>query len=287
MKLIKTLPTILLSALTSTALPADPIDNAIVAAMKLAETPNYSWICSVADDAQSYEIEGKTQLGGYTWQRQPMPENIARRLGRDAGHELEAIFTCPLDYVISTPDGWKTLRELPKRHDDWVDESELYYISVPIVRTPDMPADIVDPHAFGLPAAICVPVLREQQDEKRAYSNAQFALARPHDELAIIVSSHDAFQVEGDTVSGSLTDLGAQLLLVHHGHEYITPVIADGRFTLWINDGLVTKYVVELAGIVVRDKKPIYVRQKSTTIVKDVSTTHFTVPLDARKRLAP
>src|SRR5687768_5481006 len=67
------------------------VERTIVAAMRLSEESSYSWHSSVFDDAQAYEIEGKV-WNGYTWQRQPMPKTIAKRLGREAGHSLEAIF---------------------------------------------------------------------------------------------------------------------------------------------------------------------------------------------------
>lgn len=258
-------------------------ETAIIAAMGLAEAPNYSWTCTVMDDAQIYDIEGKTR-DGLTWQRQPMPKTVARRLGREAGQDLESIFSDPLHYVIQTENGWRLLDELPKQHRDWIDD-DWYYIRVGTgFRTPDMPADDSELATYGLPPAIYVPVLREREEGK-VYSNAQFALALPHDELAIIVSSHEDFVVAGDVVSGTLTDLGAQLLLVHDGHEYITPVVAGGRFRIWLRGDAVEKYIVELAGIVVVNRKPIYVRQKSTTVLKDIGTTDFVVPADARRRL--
>lgn len=265
---------------------ADTVDEAIVAAMQLAEVPNYSWTSNVVDDARTYDIQGKCG-GGYTWQRQPMPHIIARRLGRDGGYNLEAIFSEPLRYVIQTPDGWKRLEELPKQHRDWADETEWLLVSMPVLRTPDMPADAWGMDPFGLPPAIYVPVLRAHQedDEKRVYSNYQFALSPPHEELGIIVSSHIDLEVEGDTASGTLTDLGARLLLVHDGHEYIQPVLATGRFKLWLADHRVQKFTVELAGIVVVDRKTVYVRQKSVTQITDVGTTAFAVPPDAQRKL--
>jgi hypothetical protein len=252
--------------------------------MRLSEEPNYSWICNVIDDAQTYDIEGKTQRG-YTWQRQPMPKGIARRLGRSAGRDLEAIFSAPLRYVIRTESGWKNLEELPRQHSDWNDD-QWYYIAVPVIRTPSMPADAADIDPFGLPPAVYIPVLSdEDEDDSKVYSNAQFALALPRDELAIIVSSHVDFQVDGNIATGTLTDLGAQLLLVHDGHEYIKPVAAGGRFKLWLNGECVERYLVELAGIVVVDRKAIYVRQKEMTVIKDVGCTTFEVPSEARRRL--
>jgi hypothetical protein len=213
-------------------------DKAIVAAMKLSEVTSYSWLCTVTDDAQTYDIEGKTEQGGYTWQRQPMPKNIARRLGRSAGHELESIFRDRFCYVINTESGWKTLDELPRRHEDWT-ENQWIYLSAAGGRTPDLPADATR-DLFGLPPAIYIPVLKQTGEETRkVYSNAQFALALPHEELAVIISSSVDFKVSGAIASGGLTDLGAQLLLVHDGHEYIKPVTAAGRFKLWLKGGCV------------------------------------------------
>jgi hypothetical protein len=264
---------------------AGSVENAIVAAMKLSEEKSYSWHTSVLDDARSYEIDGK-MCNGFTWQRQPMPKTIARRMGRGAGDLLEAIFKDTYNYVIATEGGWRTLEELPKRHPDWQDD-EWIYVSTPVWRSPDMPADesIFDP--FGLPPAIYLPVIRNDEDTSdRPYSNAQFALAQPHQELAIVVSCHTDLCVEGDVASGSLNDIGAQLLLVHDGHEYIKPVLATGRFKLWLHGDSVSKYVLELAGILVVDRKSVYVRQKSTTVLTEVGTTVFTLPSDVRQRLA-
>jgi hypothetical protein len=273
-----------LTIFAAMSLRAHTVETAIVAAMKFSEDPNYSWTCTISDDAQTYDIEGKTERG-FTWQRQPMPKGIARRLGRGAGRELEAIFSRPLRYVIRTDSGWKALQELPKQDREWTDDQWIY-VPVPVVRGPDMPADGSEGDRFGLPPAVYIPVMPQIDDDQgKTYSNAQFALALPHDELAVMVSSHADFIVEGNVASGTLTDLGAQLLLVHDGHEYIRPVTGGGRFKLWLNRGVVEKYLVELAGIVVVDRKAVYVRQKSMTVIKDVGTTKVEVPADARRRL--
>lgn len=272
-------------------LRANTVEDAIIAAMRLSEVSSYSWMSQVADDARSYTIDGMTQQG-FTWQRQPMPENIARRLGRGAGHELEAIFNGPFNYVIRTEDGWKRVENLPKRHPDWA-EGTWYFPPARGSRTPDMPADestdveFGREDQFGLPAAIYVPVLRAagkgQDDEP--HSNAQFALCLPHEALGVLVSSHTELTVDGNVATGTLSDLGAQLLLVHDGHEYIRPVIAAGRFKLWFAEGIVQKYTVELAGLVVVDRKTVYVRQKSTTVLKNIDATTFDLPADALRQL--
>lgn len=269
----------------SMSVHAASVEVAIVAAMKLSEESNYSWRTSVIDDARSYEVDGR-MCSGYTWQRQPMPKTIAKRLGRGAGDLLEAIFKDTYHYVIATDAGWRMLSELPKAHADWQDD-EWIYVSAPIWRTPDLPADESAFDPFGLPRAIYLPVLRNDEEASgRPYSNAQFALAQPHQELAIVVSCHTDLCVEGDVVSGRLNDIGAQLLLVHDGHEYIKPVVATGRFKLWLHGESVAKYVLELAGILVVERSPVYVRQKSTTVLSNVGTTVFPLPLDVQERLA-
>ena len=161
-------------------------------------------------------------------------------------------------------------------------------LSFPIGRTPDMPADAADIDPLGLPSGIYLPVIRDDQeeDDHRPYSNAQFALALPDQELALIVSCHTTMNVEGDVATGTLSDIGAQLLLVHDGHEYIKPVVAAGRFKLWLHEGAVAKYIIELAGIVLVDRKTVYVRQKASTVLREVGTTTFDLPLNAQRRLA-
>lgn len=284
---MKTLLVAAMLLLATVGVSAAPVDRAIVAAMQLSAAPNYSWTCSVTDDARTYDIEGKT-ANGITWQRQPMPQTVAKRVGRDGGYFLESMFTEPLRYVILTSSGWQRLEELPEHRSDWEEDTEWLHVSMPVLRTPDMPADEWRTDPFGLPPAVYVPIVRAQGEDPddRVYSNYQFALSLPHQELSVIVSSHVDMHVEGDIASGTLSDLGAQLLLVHEGHEYIRPVIATGRFKLWLREDCVQQYTVELAGVVVVSRKAVYVRQKSTTRFANVGTTRFDVPADAWRRLS-
>jgi hypothetical protein len=282
---MKILTAAIVALLAATNTGAHTRETAIIAAMKLSEKPNYSWTSTVTDDARTYDIEGKTDRG-FTWQRQPMPKVVARRLGREAAHDLEAIFSAPLRYVIRTEHGWKSLEELPKQHEDWNDDQWIYVtVPSPVFRTADMPADFDPLGVAAMPTTVAVPVISTENEDGKVYSNAQFALALPHDELGIIVSSHLDFQVDGDVGYGTLTDIGSQLLLVHDGHEYIQPVTGGGRFKIWFKADQVEKYALELAGIVVVDRKAVYVRQKSMTVLKDIGSTKVELPSDARRRL--
>ena len=128
-----------------------------------------------------------------------------------------------------------------------------------------------------------------RDNEERNYSNLQLAISPPHEELGVIVSSHSEFKVEGDVVSGTLTDLGAQLLLVRDGQHTLTPVRAAGAFKLWLREGAVAKYQVRLEGILSIEtpngRRQIAVHQVTNTIVTAVGTTTFELPEQARLKL--
>src|SRR5262249_32146242 len=91
------------ASITAVAMPgvceAGPTDRVILAAMKLSEQPNYTWISTISDDARTYDIEGKTDGRGYTWMRLPMVKAIAQRLGREAESDQEAFFRGSANYV--------------------------------------------------------------------------------------------------------------------------------------------------------------------------------------------
>ena len=263
-----------------------PTERAILAAMKLGEQPSYAWTSTVTDDARTYDVEGKRDQRGFTWMRLPMVKSIAQRLGREADSELEAVFKTSATFVIRTDRGWKTLRELPKRNWDWNDDVEFWPTSA--ARRANLGAaalaglDPLEPPPLVLPAAI-----RTDDDESRPYSNAQFALSHPHDELAVIVSCHTSLEARDNIASGMLSDLGAQLLLVREGQDHIQPLCAAGTFKLLMKNGVVTRYHLRLEGILLIDRKKIHVHQESSTVVTNIGATTFEIPDDARRKLEP
>ena len=267
-----------------------PAERAIVAAMKLSEQPNYSWSATFSDDARTYDVEGKTDRAGYTWMRLPMVKAIAQRLGREAEPQLEAVFLNSATFVVRTDRGWKTLKELPKRNWDWNDNFDPW--PLPMSPRGNLSAAALaglDPlGAATFPAPILVaPPPMPDADDRRPYSNAQFALSFPHDELSVIVSSYTSLQVDGDVASGTLSDLGAQLLLVRDGQDHINPLCAGGVFRMYLKGGLVTRYNLKLEGIVVVDRKKYHVHQESSTQVANVGATLVQVTDDIRRKLGP
>lgn len=263
---------------------AGPVEAAIMAAMRLSEQPNYSWVTTVSDDARTYEILGRTIRGGFTRVKMPAVNSLRRQLGRGVTDtQIDFIFRGNVACVIETEHGWRRPDELP---------------AVPLedAAAPDHPVVVGLPGVPANPpgpAAIRGSIVSLPRPAKgtgpRVYSNLQLGIAHPHEDLGVIVASHDSLQVEDDVVSGTLTELGAKLLLVRDGQETITPVRAAGTFKLWRRGDMIVKYQVTLTGALTvhlpTGGRTLEVSQLSETIVKDVGTTTFDVPDDARARL--
>jgi hypothetical protein len=263
--------------LGASLLPAAPSDAAIVAAVRLSDAPNYSWHSTVADDARTYDIDGRYVRGAYTHVRMPMVNSIRRKLGRDATDpHVEAIFRGNVRCVIRTDAGWRRPDELEDFEATQSDYERLANESLRAARTRRAKAGA---KSGALP----------RDDEPKVYSNLQFAISPPHEELAVIVSSHATLEADTETASGTLSNLGAQLLLVRDGQHEITPIAASGSFKLWFRDGLVTRYQLKLEGTLSvqtpKGRTHVRVTQTSSTQIRDVGSTRFDVPAEAVARL--
>ena len=258
------------------ALIAGPTDTAIVAAMKLPDAKNYSWVTTVEDDARTYDISGQTDQSDFSLVTMPMVAAVRRRVGRGSApsdNQVEAIFKGAERCVLRTPDGWKTPAEL-------ADQARA--------------AARGGPGGAGFPGGAFPgggpPRGRRGAGHPPApYSNLQSNLARPHEEVGVIVGSYTDIRAEGDVITGTLSETGAKLLLVHPGQSELTPLKAGGTFRLWVRDGALVKYELRLEGTLAVEtpaaRREVEVHQKSTTELKAVGTTIFTVPEEARMKL--
>jgi len=265
---------------------AGPTEESILATMRLSDSRNYSWESTVVDDARTYEIEGQTERDGYTRVRMPLVNAVRRRLGRSATDtRADAIFKGNVRLVLLTDEHWKTIDELPAALDGEPEEdfptSSMGSISGPFGGMNSVP---------GMGAVTRRHRKTIDPSEPQAYSNLQLAISHPHEELGVIVSTHTGWRFEPDgTITGALNELGAQLFLVHDGQDQITPLRAAATFRLWIHGGSVLKYQVSAEGVLSvtssAGRRKIAVRQTSTTIIKDVDTTKFDVPDEAKVKL--
>lgn len=251
---------------------AGPVEDAILAAMRLSEQPNYSWVTTVTDDARTYEIFGRTVRGGYSRVKMPVINSLRRQLGRSVTDtQIEFIFRGNVACVVETDHGWRRPDELsllaPEDSHGGTTTATVGVLGS-IVRPPAPPAKTAAP---------------------RTYSNLQLGLSHPHEELGVIVASHESLTVEDGIVTGTLTDLGARLLLVRDGQEKITPLRAAGTFTLWLRGDAIVRYRLQLHGSLSVQlsggPRTLEVNQVSETTVTDVGTTSFAVPDEARARL--
>jgi hypothetical protein len=264
---------------TAAAASAGPTERAIIAAMKLSDQPNYGWFSMFDEKTASYEIEGKTTPAGVTWVRMPMISSIARELGREADTQLEAFFNLQRVGVIRVGGSWYLPGEIAMPR-----EREIY----------DRPRSMTRGSAagrFGIAGGQSIgaaaPFLEDKRGS-RAFTILQFGVTHPHEELAIIVSSHATFAATtDDLVSGTLTDVGAALLLVRDGQSDVDVLASDGSFKLWLKDGVVIRYQLKLAGqLLVGRWKKVNVQLSSTTYLRNVGTTRLEIPDEARMKLA-
>jgi len=247
-----------------------PAEATIVAAMKLSDEPNYAWVTTVVDDARTYEIVGQTTKAGYTRVRMPLINSVRRRLGRSyTDPHIEAIFKGNVKCVLRTDNGWLLVDEIVGPDEPGLDVVLQREAQRNVVNKPPPP--------------------RRDEIPVATYSNLQLAISHPHEELAVIVTSHNELKVDGDTATGTLNDIGAALLLVRDGQDEITPLRASGHFKLWLAEGRVTRYQVTLTGLLAIStpvgRREIRVHQKTDTVLKNVGTTKFDVPTEARMKL--
>lgn len=268
-------PACLLFLITAVAAVAGPLEDAIVATVRLSDVPNYSWTATISDDARTYDIEGKTMRGGFSYVRMPVVNSIRRKLGRDVtDSQIDAIFRGNVDCVLLTESGWVRPDELrePRPEPRELDSLPTVGGSI-VIRT--------QPSRLPIPA--------REKKESQPYSNLQLAISHPHEELGVIVSSHESFNVEGDTVSGTLTSVGAQLLLVRDGQSEIIPIHGSGSFKLWLRGGLVSRYQLKLEGVLSvqtpRGRAHVSVQQSALTQIQKIGSTTFEVPSTAIAKL--
>jgi hypothetical protein len=254
---------------------SSPVDAVLVAAVRLADQPNYSWISAVEDDIGAFEIQGKTVKDTLTWIKMPTTPSVFERLGREADSDMEVIFRNPARFVILTSKGWKQFDELPPPPDEQLlnddDQFSMIVVNGLLVPAP------TSRRSF--------PVRLREDSDARRFRDASLALNLPHEELGVIVSSGFGLAPDGDGFAGRLTELGARLLLIREGQRELLPLRAEGSFKLWTRNGVLQRYRLRLHGIVKIRRHVVEVRQLTTTAITNIGHTGFFVSQDAVNKL--
>ena len=207
-----------------------------------------------------------------------MMRSVARRLGREADTQLEVLFRAGTIGIVRLGDDWKSVEELPAAR-----ETNPAPRSLPLVR------GSANAGGFGVPGGKSVgpafPFLGEQRPD-HVFSVLQSMVTRPHEELGILVSCFTKMDIAGGVVTGTLSDLGAALLLVRTDHTGVEALASSGDFKLWLRDGVVVKYRLELRGVITAARSPkMNVHLNSMTTLTDIGTTALDIPDRAGAKL--
>jgi len=265
--------------------PAAPTDAAIVAAMKLPDQSNYSWSCSISSESSGAIsiILGETEMGGYTTITDSNPTPLLlRRLGPSNGGTATAVFKGDNDCVIQTASGWKTPAELPKASSASQSGGGSGRRGGGGRRSGG--------GGFGgagdMGGGTGFPGGGSRRGPSGPY-DLDFAIRHPAEEIEIIIGGNT--EITGDNVkcSGKLTESAAMQFMASFGQPVANPVHASGTFTIWMHDGMPSRYIVNLDGTATigSDTKELPVHWTLTTDLKEIGTTTVYVPPEAKTRL--
>ena len=271
---------LLAAALAVAAAEAAP-PTPIQILMTLSDARSYAWHSDVTDDKGGYDVNGKTTDEGYTWVRMPTIESLAKRLGREAEPDVEAIFRGATAYVVRTEDGWRAPAELPAVHPEWREPEELTYLVVSRRHAAMGGRVDLDP-SESRPYVFVVPVVRESKTTPR---DVQFAPSVPHEELAVIVSTHRSIHAGRSHMEGTLGTRGVRLLLIRDNQPTLQVQRGAGTFKVWLRGTALVKYRLDLEGEVLIEGKHVHVDQHSVTTIQAVNATTVEVPADVRLKL--
>ena len=113
-------------------------------------------------------------------------------------------------------------------------------------------------------------------------------LKTPAVEAANLAGLAGDLKVDGDKITGALTEDGAKAQLSFGGRRGGTPpTVANpkGTVTFWVADGKLTKYSFHVTGTVSRGGNDMDMDRTTTVVISNVGTTKIEVPDDAKKKL--
>lgn len=116
------------------------------------------------------------------------------------------------------------------------------------------------------------------------------SLKAPAAEVQDLLTKVKEISKDGDTYSADLTEAGAKSLLTmgfrRRGGNAPEPTEAKGSVKFWIKDGALTKYETKVSGKREFNGEERQIDRTVTVELKDVGTTHVTVPDAAKSKLS-
>jgi hypothetical protein len=114
------------------------------------------------------------------------------------------------------------------------------------------------------------------------------ALKTPSTEVSDLAGKTKELKKDGQVYSADLTEAAAKELLSfgRRGGNAAEPKNAKGSVKIWLKDGALSKYVVNVQGTVNFNGEDRDVDRTTTTEIKDVGATKLEVPESAKKKLS-
>ncbi len=295
---------LILASLIAAGVRADQADDVIVAAMKLSASPNYSWGTTIEEGSRTTVISGQTNESGFsliTFNRSGASGSSPAGGRSGSGGDTNTVFLGDSKYVVQTDSGWSSPGSQP------ADSSSTSNSGNRSAGTggggtygsrgggnSGLNLGGVNLGGGGRRGGGSGGGSRGSRGKNASEDSSTNTPARlssginlPHEELAIIVANYTDLHFDAEVVSGTLTESGADLLLLPPSSTDTPPAGAAGTFRIWIKDGAVTKYEVHLSAKTApggRTAKGGF-SETITVELKDVGTTKFAVPAAAKQKL--
>ncbi len=297
---------LILAGLIAAGVRADQADDVIVAAMKLSASPNYSWDTTIEEGPRTTAISGQTNESGFsliTFNRSGTSGSSPAGGRAGSGGDTNTVFLGDSKYVVQTDSGWSSPGSQP------ADSSSSPSSSSSGNRGGGTGNGGTYGSRGGGNSGLNLGGVnlggggrrggggggsRSSRGKNASEDSSTSTPARlpsginlPHEELAIIVANYTDLHFDPEVVGGTLTESGADLLLLPPNSTDTPPAGAAGTFRLWIKDGAVTKYEVHLSAKTAPGGRTVKggFSETITVELKEVGTTKFVVPAAAKQKL--
>jgi hypothetical protein len=107
----------------------------------------------------------------------------------------------------------------------------------------------------------------------------------PTAQAAELVAGAKELKKDGDAYSSDLTDDATKTLLTFRGGD-ATVTNPKGSVQFWLKDGVLSKYVFKVKGLVKFGDNEVDIDRATTVEVKEVGSTKLAVPEPAKKKLS-
>ena len=133
----------------------------------------------------------------------------------------------------------------------------------------------------------------EDFDKEEGFGRMPAVIVRgiktPAKEASELASAAKELKVDGDVISGDLTEEGAKKLQKFGPPDGEGPTVSDakGSVKFWVKEGTLVKYEFNLKGKISFNGNDMPNDRTTTVEIKEVGTTKFEVPEAARKKISP